>query len=261
MSSCRPPSFSSRRPAVSPASPERADSYRRAAGAPAVVARNFPSRPTRSSNDSASGRPRPDAGLIEHDRGKRTGVIFGTRAGRSCSSTPPAMPLVMSGRLIRAPPCLPPNVGMVWTDDPRIFRAGRCSDGAMAVNVIAISPVSRWTVVQKQRRTPRRGVNCDGGRRFVWHADCFWAEHVFNAAWARRLTFLWNWGKIMERRWGRPDDPSPSEIAAATARIRMDWSEHEFRVRAGFSEHHPWEAPSSRIERFWRFLDGRTDGG
>jgi hypothetical protein len=61
---------------------------------------------------------------------------------------------------------------------------------------------------------------------------------------------------IMERKWGRPIDPTPFEIAAATARIRMSWSETEHRLRAGYSAESPWEPPLGHIARTRLQLDG-----
>lgn len=59
----------------------------------------------------------------------------------------------------------------------------------------------------------------------------------------------------MERKWGRPSDPTPFEIAIATAKIRTTWSEAEHRVRAGVETDNAWEPPCGRLHRIERFLD------
>ena len=60
---------------------------------------------------------------------------------------------------------------------------------------------------------------------------------------------------IMDQKWGRPDDPTPVEIAAATAGIRANWSDDEFRVRAGLSEYCPWQPPVGRSALIRLFQD------
>jgi hypothetical protein len=64
---------------------------------------------------------------------------------------------------------------------------------------------------------------------------------------------------IVDRRWGRPVDPTPFEIAVATARIRMGWSEAEHRQRAGLPECHSWEPPTGRIEEARFLMDGMRE--
>lgn len=59
----------------------------------------------------------------------------------------------------------------------------------------------------------------------------------------------------MELKWGRPVDPTPVEIAIATAIIRMGWSEAEHRLRAGQAGKRRWKLPYGRIERVRFLLD------
>ncbi len=61
----------------------------------------------------------------------------------------------------------------------------------------------------------------------------------------------------MERRWGRPADPTPFEITIATAIIRLGWSEAEHRLRAGLSRRLWWKPPAGRLKKD-RFFYGDT---
>lgn len=49
---------------------------------------------------------------------------------------------------------------------------------------------------------------------------------------------------------GRPPwDPTPAEIAAATARIRAGWSKAELRKRSAWMEPAEWEAPEVAVSQ------------
>lgn len=59
----------------------------------------------------------------------------------------------------------------------------------------------------------------------------------------------------MNRCWTRPADPTPFEIAIESARIRLGWSDADYRHRAGASRGFRSKPALGRVEKLRLLLD------